>query len=292
MCTTLTAPKSSARSPRVCRLGGYQAHDSTSIREVVALAKRDGSVLVVDRLQKTLGDARLVARLSPDEPYENARIVSEMYLTDDTRGCCRRLTDEDFKTANPSDPAPPVQRAEDTHDALLDTAGRSYRIVSVQETPSCSQLRWTRGCSSPQSDAETISLREVVAALESYEPASSMTAAALDAVCDEDSVSTSRLQSELERVRCSPIVLNRALREAVQRSICAGELTMSEIAIRCGRTKRDKRDSLSGETSWLARRIGALPEGGEAQPTRWVHSDTLALIAREGLGLSPNEVEL
>jgi hypothetical protein len=87
-------------------------------------------------------------------------------------------------------------------------------------------------------------------------------------------------------------VLNRRLREAVQSRLARGELTMSEIAIRCGRVKRDRRGNISGETSWLARRIGQLPEGGEDHPTPWVHSDTLALIARDGLALSPNEVEL
>ena len=64
---------------------------------------------------------------------------------------------------------------------------------------------------------------------------------------------------------------------------------MSEIRIRCGRTKDAGQ---SGDTSWLARRIGRLPEAGKTQPTPWVHSDTLALIARDGLGVSPREVEL
>jgi hypothetical protein len=35
-----------------------------------------------------------------------------------------------------------------------------------------------------------------------------------------------------------------------------------------------------------------LPEGGRRTPTPWVSSDVLALIAREGLGLAPREVEL
>ncbi len=67
---------------------------------------------------------------------------------------------------------------------------------------------------------------------------------------------------------------------------------MSEIALRCGVVKRDRRGNPSGETSWLARRIGIMPEGGEKEITPWVHSDVLAVIAREGLGLSPREVEL
>jgi hypothetical protein len=67
---------------------------------------------------------------------------------------------------------------------------------------------------------------------------------------------------------------------------------MSEIAIRCGRIKRDRNGNASGETSWLARRLGIMPEGGCTAPTPWIHTDVLALIARCGLGVAPREVEL
>ena len=90
----------------------------------------------------------------------------------------------------------------------------------------------------------------------------------------------------------SPIVLNRALREAVLERVGSGELSLSEIAIRCGRVKRDSGGNVSGETSWLGRRLGLLPEGGKSSPTPWIHSDVLALIARSGLGMPPREVEL
>jgi hypothetical protein len=66
---------------------------------------------------------------------------------------------------------------------------------------------------------------------------------------------------------------------------------MSEIAIRCKRIKHDDRGHESGETSWLARRVGILPEAGAPAPTPWVHSKVLALIARDGLRVSPHEVE-
>jgi hypothetical protein len=57
-------------------------------------------------------------------------------------------------------------------------------------------------------------------------------------------------------------------------------------------TVSDQRGNISGETSWLARRIGQLPEGGHSTPTPWIHSDTLALIARQGLRIAPRDVEL
>ena len=100
------------------------------------------------------------------------------------------------------------------------------------------------------------------------------------------------LRAELDRVYASRVVLNRGLREAVLAAVNERGLTMSEIAIRCGRFKRDAHGTETGETSWLARRIGMLRESGKSAPTPWVSSDVLALIAREGLGLPPREVEL
>jgi hypothetical protein len=104
--------------------------------------------------------------------------------------------------------------------------------------------------------------------------------------------STCTLDDELQRLEGSTLVLNRRLREVVQSAVKHRGLSMSEIALRCGRTKRDRAGRVSGETSWLARRIGQAPEGGEQHPSPWVQSDVLALIAREGLRVCPREVEL
>ena len=105
-------------------------------------------------------------------------------------------------------------------------------------------------------------------------------------------VSVTVLRAELRRVQVSPIVLNRGLREAVLDAVDRRGQSMSEIAMRCGRVKRDAAGNESGETSWLARRLGLLPEGGRKRATPWIHSDVLALIARDGLGVSPREVEV
>jgi hypothetical protein len=110
--------------------------------------------------------------------------------------------------------------------------------------------------------------------------------------CEDASVATTVLRGELERLRDSPVVLNRKLRQTVLAAVERQGLSMSEIAIRCGRVKRDSKGAASGETSWLARRVGILPESGASNPTPWVHTDVLALIARNGLGISPREVEL
>jgi hypothetical protein len=285
----VTAPRPHVRHVR--GLGAYEVSGGPT-REIVGLLHPDGSVLVVDRLSDTLTDARLVARLAPDEPSENARIVCEMYLADETRGRCRPLSIEDWDANGDAQRDSPDGLAALERDPPADSSGRLYRIRPVPTRDASAELCWTRSAGPASDRFDVLTLRDVVAALADYEPTRTITAAALSAHRDDALLCTRRLSSELERVTCSSIVLNRGLREAVQQKVLAGELTMSEIASRCGRTKRDPRGNLSGETSWLARRIGALPEGGEAEPTQWVHIDTLALIARDGLGVNPNEVEL
>jgi hypothetical protein len=231
------------------------------------------------------GDARLLARLAADEPRENAQILCALYLADDSRGRCRPVTGADFDVA-PTPEAPDVCREHQ----LRDANGTVCRIQAVALDGRFPELRWTRSILPERS--ETVRMREVVARFEDYEPARTITANALAAHDTDCTLSTSCLTAELMRLTESPIVLNRRLREAVQARLARGDLTMSEIAIRCGRCKRDRRGNVSGETSWLARRIGQAPEAGRDHPTPWVHSDVLALIARDGLGLSPREVEV
>ncbi len=155
------------------------------------------------------------------------------------------------------------------------------------------ELRWLRDPpAGVQGPAELVSVRDVTGALQAYEPVRTLSAEAVARHRDDDAVSVAVLRAELARVAASPIVLNRRLRERVAQSLAREGLSMSEIALRCGRVKRDRRGNISGETSWLARRLGLLPEGGERVPTPWIHSAVLALIARRGLGLCPREVEL
>jgi hypothetical protein len=281
-------------------------------REVIARDGAAGSILVIDRELVTHGDARLVAHLAADEPAENAQLLCRRYLQDVVAGAgrCRLLTEEDLEIAPFADHAArdcgvPVAGARAPVAAYgvpvgaclvagIDRHGGSYALQAVHTHMSIPELRWCR-CSDVVASApsgEPLSVREAIAALDSYEPVRSLTATAIAAVADGGHVSTAVLRAELARVHASPIVLNRGLREAVLRAVEREQLSMSEIAIRCGRTKSDRRGNEAGETSWLARRVGLLPEGGHNQPTPWIHSDVLALIARRGLGISPREVEL
>jgi len=274
-------------------LGHYTAPGGAEPREIVSAPGAKESTLIIDRQTRTHADARLVAHLAADEPPENARIVCELYLADQTRGRCRPVTAQDLQQCPLAASRPNAEQPSSPHPPVLDADGHSYRIREVSTDDDFPQLRWTRsrhpGC---DVDFDQLTLRDVIARLEDYEPVRTLTAEALALHREDPRVSTCQLQQELDRVTGSPILLNRGLREVVQRKVARGELSMSEIALRCQRVKRDRRGNISGETSWLARRIGQLPEGGEDAPTPWIHTDVLALIAREGLGASPNEIEV
>jgi hypothetical protein len=274
-------------------LAGYVDAEGRS-RELFVLPGHGGSVLVLDRDAATLCDRRLVAHLAADEPCENAALVCHHYLKDTRGQWCRRVRPEDLVVA----PFP-----QDTHDmqldldvtdrAMVDHDGNAYGLRVLPGERSTAQLRWCRRPAQGDGCAwEQVRLRDVVAALESYEPMRGLTEQAIARHRDDPGVLVTRLGCEFDRLCTSPIVLNRGLREAVLDAIDGRDTSMSEIALRCGIVKRDRRGKPSGETSWLARRIGIMPEGGEAAITPWIHSDVLAVIARKGLGISPREVEL
>ncbi len=250
-------------------------------------------MLVIDREPSTLGDARLVAHLGADEPHGNAMLVCREYLAapPGVRGRCRPLSDGDVNAVPRFDvPAEPPPGGWPTPS---DRRGFSYRLELVPGEMAIPALRWRRHPpAETQCPPSVVSLREAVGALESYEPVCGITEQMLVSHRSDGRLSTVTLAAELERVRLSPIVLNRKLREAVLAAVDRQGLSMSRLAIRCGRTKRDGRGTVSGETSWLARRIGILPEGGQDAATPWIHTDVLALIARRGLGISPREVEV
>jgi hypothetical protein len=250
-----------------------------------------GGRLVIDRLAGSYRDARLLARLAPEEPAANAALVCGDYLVH--RGGCRVLTANDLREAPASDPSALEADRDATRCdvALRDRGGARYALERTPTDMSIPELRWC--ARNPGSVTATpVSVREVIARVESYEPARAITHWALARHGDDERLSIATLRAELVRVARSPIVLNRGLREAVLAATARGEATMSEIATRCGRVKRDAKGNASGETTWLARRVGIAPEGGRQAPTPWVHTDVLALIARRGLGLSPHEVEL
>ena len=254
-----------------------------------------GSVLVVDRDSSTLGDVRLLAHLADDEPPENARLVCDSYLENSRDRWSRPVTPEDLETVPFAEEqclkaragAPPSEVE------LTDRHGRGHSLLLIPGEHCSLQVRWRRSSPDCSGDLlQAVSVRDVVACMESYEPVRSLTLEAIAFYRGEPQVSVAMLGLELERVDASPLVLNRLLRETALATIERQGVSVSEIAKRCGRVKRDSRGRVSGETSWLARRLGILPSAGESAPTPWVHTDVLALIAREGLRVSPREVEL
>jgi hypothetical protein len=281
-------PRREPTATRQRLLGGYSDRHGRT-REVIAQAGAAGSTLVIDRDSASHSDARLVAHLAADEPSGNAALICASYLRDDA-GRCRRLTAADALVV----PFPDETEAAPAASAEIqpvDRRGRSYALEPVDSGMSIPELRWCGVQADRAVEHEPVSLREAIAALERYEPLLALTMRALALHRHDSDLSTTVLRAELSRMQLSPIVLNRRLREVVLAAVARQELSMSEIALRCGRVKRDRNGNESGETSWLARRVGLLPEGGRSTPTPWIHSDVLGLIARNGLGITPREVE-
>lgn len=275
-------------------LGAYCDRDGHR-RELVAIRAAHGSTIVLDRDAATLSDRRLVAHLGADEPPENAALVCRHYLDDPAGRWCRPLSPEDLLAAEVGADAGGLIHADADASSAIEADGWRYQLLATPDGRSSRQLRWCRQALEPGRSAEgwqQVRLRDVVGALESYEPMRTVTARALVDRGDEPRLLLRRLSSEYERLCTSPIVLNRRLRESVVRSIERDGVSLSELALRCGIVKRDSRGRVSGETSWLARRIGLMAEGGHQLPTPWIHSDVLALIARRALRLSPREVEV
>jgi hypothetical protein len=264
----------------------YLAEDG--LRELVVLDGAGRSRLLIDRREADGGDARLLAHLAADEPAANARLVCREFLADPRRGA-RRVRESDFR----SPPEGVIDRSTAgtfRPAALTDAAGRRYFLRAFGAAPA--ELRWHRESRGRGGALRCLSAREVIGALEAYEPVCALTRAAVERFRHDRSVSVSTLSVELRRIETSPIVLNRRLREAVLSAVGDRGVSLSAIAIACGRIKHDRRGNGSGETSWLARRVGLLPSSRGANPNPWVHTDTLALIARDGLGIAPREVEL
>jgi hypothetical protein len=253
-----------------------------------------GSTLVVDRDYVTHQDCLLVAHLPADEPPQNATLVCASYLHDvrTRRLRCRNVTAEDAHIEPLAEAlAPSGQATTVAWDIAIVHGESTFRLGAVHAGRSIPALRWLRDAPAAE-QRRTVSLREVVGEFEDYEPMRTQTLQALARHAGAGAISTAVLGAELERVQESPLVLNRALRETVLATLERLDMSMSEMAIRCGRVKRDAKGNESGETSWLARRLGMVPDSGREQPTPWIHTDVLALIARCGLGVSPREVEV
>ncbi len=290
---TLPTPLAAPDRERTRRLGRYRALDTAQQREVLRIQQPDGSALVVDYQLGTLSDGRMVAQLAAKEPAENARVVCDLYLADPTRGHCRAVTPQDFQvTPAHTDQVPSTSVGETLPSARLrDAEGYLYTLREIPTDPSkAPELRWTRSQHPGCEPFDAVTLRDVIGGLQAYEPARTLTRDALGhcpvGVC------VRRLRYEAQRLDDSAIVLNRGLREAIQRELRLGTVTMSDIAARCGRFRDRPPGSCAGDTTWLARRVGEVPEGGQQRPCPWIRSELLALIARDGLGVSPREVEL
>ncbi|HEY7953223.1 MAG TPA: hypothetical protein VID70_09560 [Solirubrobacteraceae bacterium] len=76
------------------RLASYTTPEGE--REIISTPGANGSTLVIDRDRVRRSDERLIARIHPDEPAENAGVMCELYLAErPARRFCRPVTRED-----------------------------------------------------------------------------------------------------------------------------------------------------------------------------------------------------
>ena len=149
--------------------------------------------------------------------------------------------------------------------ALTDAPVRRYMLRFSGTTL---ELRWIAHARPRVARLAPVAPREVVGALESYEPVCALTRAAVARFRDAIArVSVATLSVELRRVESSPIVLNRKPTRGGARGGRERGVSLSAIAMACGRVKYDRRGNHSGETSWLARRVGLLPSAPTRVPT-------------------------
>src|SRR2546422_6330030 len=104
-----------------------------------------------------------------------------MYLAAARRPECRRLRAEDFElVAAEGAPSPNGATAygRDAHEdasfapRLVDEDGNTYSLEPSGDSRSIPQLRWRRhGAGDDGAEPQMVSLRDVIGALESYEPA-------------------------------------------------------------------------------------------------------------------------
>ncbi len=167
-----------------CRVLAHYTDATGCAREVVVQRGYAGSALVVDRELASRGDRRLVAHLGADEPAANAELECERYLTDSGRGrCrCRLLSAADLRTAPYAEDADAERSAASAGggEDLLDERGRSYRLEPLLTGMSIPELRWTRHPGrGVAGEPRSVSVRDAIAHLESYEPVRAMTIGAL-----------------------------------------------------------------------------------------------------------------
>jgi hypothetical protein len=288
----------------------HDEHGAT--REVIVIERDKGPTLVIDRLAGGHEDPMLVGEIGEAEDKENPSLLAGMWmqvpLADRRCGAYtapipapppnrRRAATAALAAttasptaqtaaANPAaaDAAGATQRATGRVPKTLKARSCTYKLEAVaRANEDTSDLRWVahqRG-----QEPAPVTLRAVVAAVEAYEPAITMCERA---IANTPELWHGQLQRELDAMGHSRHVLNRGLREAVERAVASGT-SLAEIAVRCGRIEITPSGAEKGLSSWVTRRTGMLDGPGTAR--RWIDIDLLAQIAA-AIGLTPADVEL
>ncbi|MHB8492637.1 MAG: hypothetical protein ACYDA6_10565 [Solirubrobacteraceae bacterium] len=253
-------------------LGAYRDPQGTR-RTLLMVRSGKGSTLVIDRRDGPDSDMRLVGHLASDESIDAAHTLAKLYRDDPTHGRCRALQLEDLYTT-PYERPQPI----DTDAELADAGGKRYRLAKVSDRGnSADAAAWSWVTIGPHGRYAPVTLRDVIGAVEEYDPARRMTVALLA----RDEPGTSKLRDELRRLDHGNRVLVRGLRERAVAAVERGDVTWTTLAQRVQSTT-----SARAETTYVQRRLGLRPEQPGGLCARWMNHDTFMRFAA-ALGVDP-----
>ena len=274
MSTTATAPPPHAgeatplqarrERARTRSLGSYIALDSEQTREIVSLPRPDGSTSrrrlpARHPRRRAPGRASRTGRASRERAHRLRDVPRRRH-----RGRCRPLTPGTSSSTRHATPPPRDARCPNGRRCRCKTpratatASASFRPArddaraALDALPPPRRASRLRGRDAPRCRRRLGRLR--ASAGHHHQGARPLR---------KERSPPARLGEECERLNGEPDRAQSRLREAVQRAVVSrrAEHERDRAALRTHQAR--PRGNVSGETSWLARRIGQLPEGGE-----------------------------
>ncbi len=267
------------RVHRSCRarlvLQRYRAPDGAA-REVIAFAAHGWEHAGARPRGGDAGDARLVAHLAADEPVDQrAGRLRPLRGRSPLAGAAARCRGR-WSMTTCAAPRCPTPRRAPCRSRTQSPRRRARRPPSSRRgARRRSASRSCAGCASRPTvsvgPALLVSVRDVVGALQDYEPVRNLTRRGHPPPPRRPGAcSVAVLRTELARIAASPIVLNRRLREQVVQTLARDgtEHERDRGPLRAGQARparqRQRRDELAGATSRAAargRRAGAHARG-------------------------------
>ena len=223
----------------------------------------DGSRLLVDRREDDGGDPRLLAHLAAMSPTPTPGSSAASSWPRRPR-VARALRPSDFG-APPDGSRDPAEHRRSSRRPRPTPHGRRY-FLRASGTPAGAALAPRRRAVAAA--PRRLSARDVIGALEAYEPVCPLTRAAVERFRADRSVRSRRSSVELRRDRVEPDRPQPPAARGGARGGAEHGVSLSAIAMACGRIKRDQPRQRLGrdELARPPRRAAAAGAGRPPEP--------------------------